>query len=221
MKKLSVKFQIALSLLLCIGNINFISAQSYFDKYRVEYSQQSYNNLTNPSYVFFSSEMWMDSSYKKNYWDAKLNGIYDFNINNTKLNHFVYGISTFDLWFLGDTDGFYTRPIGANTREYSNIIPFQTKVSATIDSSTTEKIFKVEFKQLGLTDTTWKTKGYLNMQYWYYANGDFEVRYGECEIPKELWNIKKPISSGEGQNKILFCISGFGSHYMFLLRGLQ
>jgi len=190
-------------------------AQSPFTKYRVEYSQQPFINLTNPDYVFFSSEKWLDSSYKLKYWDAKLGGLFDFTFNNEKMNHFIYNVSNFSISFLGDSSSFNTRPIASNTREYSNVIPYQTKVSAIIDTATVEKIFKVEFKQLGLTDSSWQTKGYLNMQYWFYSNGDFEVRYGDCSIPKELWSVKKPIYSGEGKYKIQFSLSNSGSYYFY------
>lgn len=216
MKRSSFLKTVVAILVVLFYKIDVCEAQTPFVNYRVEYSQQAYTNLSNPSYVFFSSEMWLDSSYKMNYWDAKLNGIFDFNINNEKLNHFVYGISSFDISFLGDSSSFHTRPVAANTKEFSNVIPYQTKVSASIDSSTAERIFKIEFKQIGLTDSTWQTKGFLNMQYWYYANGDFEVRYGECDIPTELWTVKKPITSGEGNYKIQFSLSNLGSYNIFL-----
>lgn len=193
----------------------FSIAQSPFAKYRVEYSQQPYIDFTNPDYVFFSSEKWLDSAYKLKYWDAKLSGLFEFKINNEKMNHFIYNISNFSISLLGDTSSFNTRPIASNTGEFSNVIPYQTKVSAIIDTSTVERIFKIEFKQLGLSDSSWTTKGYLNMQYWFYSNGDFEVRYGNCSIPKELWSVKKPLYSGEGKYKIQFSLSNSGSYYFY------
>ncbi len=202
-----------ISLLLILSNN--IKAQSFFDKYRVEYSQQTYVELTNPAYPFFTKENWKDSSYKWSAWQEKLDDKFSFDINNEKMNFFDYDISLFTVTFYGDTNGFSTRPVAANTKEYSNVIPYQTKVSATIDSSTAEKIFILEFKQLGLTDSTWKTKGYLNMQYWYYANGDFEVRYGDCLIPKELWRVKKHYT-GEGNYKLQFVFKSSGTYYLYL-----
>jgi hypothetical protein len=111
----------------------------------------------------------------------------------------------------------YSRPVNAKTREYSETSPYQTRISADLDSTSAEgPVFKFELRQLGLADSLYHVKGYLNMQYWFFENGDIEVHYGDCLVPEEIQNVRK---NGTGKFKLgfwMYQMDTFRTHYMYL-----
>jgi hypothetical protein len=208
------------NILICIFLLSglYSNSQSFFSDYRLEFKIEPYTNIQSDS-VFFADTLWFDSSYHNQYFPYNLNNSFKFPLIRENASNWGYEIDYFRFGFVAPSYDFqlYSRPVNAKTREYSNTPPFQTKISADLDSNTVDgPVFKFELRQLGLSDSLYHVKGYLNMQYWFFQNGDIEVHYGDCLVPEEVQNVRK---NGTGKFKLCFWMYQmdiFKTHYMYL-----
>lgn len=196
----------------------YSNSQSFFSDYRLELKIEPYTNIQSDS-VFFADTLWFDSSYHNQYFPYNLNNSFKFPLIRENASNWGYEIDYFRFGFVTPSYDFqlYSRPVNAKTREYSNTPPFQTKISADLDSTSADgPVFKFELRQLGLADSLYHIRGYLNMQYWFFQNGDIEVHYGDCLVPEEVQNVRK---NGTGKFKLgfwMYQMDTFKTHYMYL-----
>jgi hypothetical protein len=185
-----MKLFILLFLLICQFQLY---AQSKVSGYRVEFSQQPYESIK-PDSIIWENEFWLDSSYKTGGWgwDIPLKkNIFNQTINYT-FNTFSYRVYSGTLSLYGNNYSFLSKLPDCFIREYSDTPPYQTKFAYQLDTSSGTPIFKFEITKLGVTDSTFKTKGNLSMQFWYYDGGTIELRYGPNNIPSNILSLKQP-----------------------------
>jgi hypothetical protein len=173
--------------------ITITYAQSKLSSYGVDYRFEPYVEITSDS-VLWENEFWLDSSYKTGSWgwDIPLRK----NIFNQTINYsfdmFAYRVYSGTLSIYGNNYSFFSKLPDCFMREYSDTPPYQTKFAYQLDTSSGTPIFKFEITKLGVTDSTFKTKGNLSMQFWYYDGGTIELRYGPNSIPPNLLSLKQP-----------------------------
>jgi hypothetical protein len=183
------------SVIIIISNIALLCApcitqgQSNLISYKVDYLRDSYNNLENDS-TLWSDEFWVDSLYPSNGWDINLDPNLKFSSLNQNFDQLTVWFSNLSGWLSNSNYTLKVYPLSTYIREYSDTAPFQTKFSYKIDTINNTQVVKVQFKQLGLTDSTYVTKGYANIQLWFYYGGTFEIRYGNSSVPNNLINNK-------------------------------
>lgn len=201
---------------LCISHSH---AQSFLDGYRVEYRYQAYEQIT-PDTLFWANELWFDSSYHNQYFPYTLNpAVFKFPLGNEYVYDWDYEIDRFHITLNSTQRQYYlySRPVNSRTREYSDTPPYQTVVCADLDSSMgAEPVLKFEFRKLGLCDSLYRVKGYLNMQYRFYQNGDIELHYGDCVVPTEVLNARQ---DGTGNFKPYFqgfTMNPYNIHWIFI-----
>lgn len=186
--------QFLLQLLSSVFVLNLVNAQSKLSSYRVDYRVEPYVDIT-PDSVLWENEFWIDSMYRTGGWgwDIPLQKQVYNPLINYSFNTFAYRVYKGTVSIYGDDYSLLSKLPDCFMREFSDSAPYQTKISYQFDTSGNVTIFKLQVKQLGITDSTFQTKGYLNMQFWFYDGGVIELRYGPNSIPPELLSLKQPL----------------------------
>jgi len=193
------------------------SAQSLLSGYRVIYSNEPYVDII-PDSILWEDYLWVDSNYQKNGWVVPINKEINNKALNYKFSEFSYFVYSNVIRLNGENYDVATKVCNCYIREYSDTPPYQTKISYKLDTSNNNIILKFELKNLGITDTTYKTKGKVNFQVWFHEGGDVELRYGESQIDNKILTLKPPLwGKFKPTIGVIQMINAYESHNLMLV----
>ncbi len=206
------------SILLLIFYLSpLIRAQSKLSGYTIIHLNQPYTDLTEDS-VLWENEFWVDSMYKSHGWIIPLKDKLYLPALNDSLAQLSYIVYSGNFGIKNPNYSLVTKNLNSFTREFSDTPPFQTKISYKEGTLNNVKYCAFQFKKIGITDSTYKTKGYINAQYWFYDGGDIEIKYGESVVPEYLEDVQR-IKNGHFKPTIgvLQYVDTLQSHNMMLV----
>ncbi len=199
-------------ILITIGCVKNTLAQPFFN---FTSSEVKYENLEKP----FS--LWPDQ-----YWDAPTGQaryvILPFSFN-------FLGVDYSNVWVSksGAITFFHPQTFLANVvyllntrlKEKNVNAPFASSINIQFDSLINQKIFKIEYKNVGFMKSK-DTSDYANFQVWLYeGTNEIEIRYGKIKADTSAWlqSIGPYVGIGKDEQKTLALLGGNPNNPKYLI----